>query len=56
MKAALVQLNASDDPVANLPVTAGFVRQAAAQFKLFTQSDPDDALMRAAFEGALGLG
>lgn len=33
-----------------------FVRQAAAQFKLFTQSDPDDALMRAAFEGALGLG
>ena len=33
-----------------------FVRQAAAQFKLFTRSDPDDALMRAAFEGALGLG
>ena len=31
MKAALVQLNASDDPVANLPVTAGFVREAAAE-------------------------
>ena len=30
MKAALVQLNASDDPAANLPVTAGFIRQAAA--------------------------
>lgn len=32
-----------------------FVRQAAAQFKLFTHSDADDALLRAAFEGALGL-
>ncbi len=30
MKAALVQLNASDDPSANLPVTAGFIREAAA--------------------------
>ena len=30
MRAALVQLNASDDPAANLPVTAKFVRQAAA--------------------------
>lgn len=30
MKAALVQLNASDDPSANLPVTVGFIRQAAA--------------------------
>ena len=40
------------------PVPGGewFVRQAAGQFKLFTQSDPDDSLMRAAFEGALGLG
>lgn len=32
-----------------------FVRQAAAQFKLFTQTEPDDAMIRAAFEGALGL-
>jgi 3-dehydroquinate dehydratase / shikimate dehydrogenase len=32
-----------------------FVRQAAAQFKLFTRTDPDEALMRSAFEGALGL-
>ena len=31
MRAALVQLNASDDPAANLPVTAEFVRQAAAE-------------------------
>ena len=31
MKAALVQLNASDDPAANLPVTAGFIRQAAVE-------------------------
>ncbi len=30
MRAALVQLNASDDPAANLPVTEAFVRQAAA--------------------------
>jgi deaminated glutathione amidase len=29
MRAALVQLNVSDDPVANLPITLGFVRQAA---------------------------
>lgn len=31
MRAALIQLSVSDDPVANLPVTAGLVRQAAAQ-------------------------
>ena len=31
MKAALIQLNASDDPSANLPVTAEFIRQAAAE-------------------------
>jgi predicted amidohydrolase len=31
MRAALVQLNVSDDPAANLPVTVGFIRQAVAQ-------------------------
>lgn len=31
MRAALVQLNVSDDPAANLPVTVGFIRQAMAQ-------------------------
>lgn len=30
MRAGLVQLNATDDPVANLPVTEGFIRDAAA--------------------------
>ena len=30
MRAGLVQLNVSDDPAANLPVTVGLVRQAAA--------------------------
>ncbi len=30
MRAALVQLTVTDDPAANLPVTVGFVRQAAA--------------------------
>lgn len=30
MRAALIQLNVSDDPAANLPVTRGFVREAAA--------------------------
>lgn len=30
LRAALLQLNASDDPAANLPVTQGFVREAAA--------------------------
>ncbi|MEM7178962.1 MAG: carbon-nitrogen hydrolase family protein [Pseudomonadota bacterium] len=30
MRAGLVQLNATDDPVANLPVTEGFIREAAA--------------------------
>ncbi|MEO0745658.1 MAG: nitrilase-related carbon-nitrogen hydrolase, partial [Pseudomonadota bacterium] len=37
MKAALLQLNASDDPAANLPVTVSMVRQAVdmgAQFVL----------------------
>jgi shikimate 5-dehydrogenase len=29
-----------------------FVRQAQAQFKLFTGQDPDEALMRAAFQNA----
>lgn len=36
-KTALVQLNASDDPAANLPITQGFIREAAlggAQFVL----------------------
>jgi predicted amidohydrolase len=31
MRAALIQLNVSDDPAANLPVTVGFIRQAVAQ-------------------------
>lgn len=31
MRAALVQLNVSDDPAANLPETVGFIRQAMAQ-------------------------
>lgn len=31
MRAALVQLTVSDDPAANLPVTVGYIRQAAAQ-------------------------
>ncbi|WP_137109834.1 carbon-nitrogen hydrolase family protein [Rhodobacter sp. SY28-1] len=31
MRAALVQLTVSDDPVANLPVTVGHIRQAVAQ-------------------------
>ena len=30
LKAALLQLNSSDDPVANLPVTEGLIREAAA--------------------------
>lgn len=30
MKAALIQLNAGDDPAANLPVTLGYIREAAA--------------------------
>ena len=29
LKAALIQLNASDDPVANLPGTEALIRQAA---------------------------
>lgn len=35
MHAALIQLNASDDPVANLGVTEGFIRQAAADGATF---------------------
>ena len=31
MRVGLIQITASDDPVANLPVTAGLVREAAAQ-------------------------
>ena len=31
LRAALIQLNSSDDPAANLPVTSGFVREAAGQ-------------------------
>lgn len=31
MRAALVQLTVSDDPAANLPVTAGYIREAARQ-------------------------
>jgi len=38
-----------------VPGAEWFVRQAAAQFELFTHEKADDALMRAAFEGALGL-
>ena len=29
LKAALIQLNSSDDPEANLPVTQAFIREAA---------------------------
>lgn len=36
-----------------VPGAEWFVRQAQAQFRLFTHRDPDDGLMRAAFEGAL---
>lgn len=35
VRAALIQLNASDDPAANLAVTLGFVRDAAAQGATF---------------------
>ena len=31
LQAALIQLNSSDDPVANLPVTERLIRQAAAE-------------------------
>lgn len=31
MRAALIQLTVTDDPVANLPVTVGYIRQAVAQ-------------------------
>ena len=37
-----------------VPGAEWFVRQAAGQFKLFTRQDPDEDLMRAAFEHALG--
>ncbi len=39
-----------------VPGAEWFVRQACAQYQLFTHQEPDEALMRAAFEGALGLG
>ena len=39
-----------------VPGAEWFVRQARAQFRLFTHQDPDDTLMRAAFEGALAQG
>ncbi|WP_415184575.1 carbon-nitrogen hydrolase family protein [Phaeovulum sp.] len=35
MRAALIQLSVSDDPAANLPVTLGFIREAAAQGATF---------------------
>ena len=38
MKTALIQLNASDDPVANLDVTQGFVADAAAQGAKFVMT------------------
>jgi shikimate 5-dehydrogenase len=39
-----------------IPGAEWFVRQAAAQFELFTSHKADDALLRAAFEGALVQG
>ena len=39
-----------------VPGAEWFVRQAMSQFGLFTHQDPDESLMRAAFEHALGLG
>lgn len=36
-----------------VPGAEWFVRQAAAQFQLFTQTPPDEALLRAAFENAI---
>jgi shikimate dehydrogenase len=36
-----------------VPGAEWFVRQAGAQFELFTQTKADDAVMRAAFENAL---
>jgi 3-dehydroquinate dehydratase/shikimate dehydrogenase len=36
-----------------VPGAEWFVRQAAAQFRAFTRQDPDDAVLRAAFENAL---
>lgn len=38
-----------------VPGAEWFVRQAREQFQLFTHREPDEGLMRAAFEGALGL-
>ena len=39
-----------------IPGGEWFVRQARAQFELFTHQEPDDALMRAAFESAVSAG
>ncbi len=36
-----------------VPGAEWFVRQAAGQFRAFTQAEPDDAVLRAAFENAL---
>lgn len=39
-----------------VPGAEWFVRQAAAQFRLFTGQEADDSLLRASFEGALAQG
>ena len=39
-----------------VPGAEWFVRQAAAQFRLFTGQEADDSLLRASFEGALNQG
>ncbi|MCP3918701.1 MAG: type I 3-dehydroquinate dehydratase [bacterium] len=39
-----------------VPGAEWFIRQARGQFELFTRQPPDEPLMRAAFEHALGLG
>lgn len=38
-----------------VPGAEWFVRQAAEQYELFTHRKPDEGLLRAAFEGAIGL-
>jgi 3-dehydroquinate dehydratase/shikimate dehydrogenase len=40
----------------SVPGAEWFVRQAALQFRLFTRQEPDAALLRSAFEHALGAG
>ena len=39
-----------------VPGAEWFVRQARSQFEHFTHQQPDEPLMRAAFEHALGIG